>query len=1095
MYLRPPSPEFETETAHMLTCRLTLQQIILLMIVLPFVCLCTGLSLYYLSNSLERIEEGTLHHAQATLQATAAQIEQQLQEPKNAALTEPAASERNKKTDKQALYSQLQHIINQAMSDPAVRAAAVHYTPTNTPLGKTTKKPNPSNDKPVTEQPSSRPILMAGPNMFSLPKTTEKAANYQKKWAKLLNADDGQFPNQTLTPTTASIRLSTPIFPNYKARPKLSLELEVDLSRLTAERYEIYAASGAAIVISILVSLLAANLLNRQIQKPLAQLKAGLRALAEAQSTYQPNLNAFKEWAELERCIDNVVGAIALAKEESEQSAHQATEDLRQTLETIEIQNIELDLARKEALEASRVKSEFLANMSHEIRTPLNGIIGFTKLLLKSPLAHKHREYLDTIHKSSEGLLTIINDILDFSKIEAGKLALEHITFNLRETIEDALTMVSPMAHEKKLELINLFFAESNTPLLGDPLRIKQVITNLVNNAIKFTDRGCITVRTTTESVSDRYLILKLSVTDTGIGLTDNEQNNLFKAFSQGDASSARKYGGTGLGLVICKHLVRQMGGEIGFHSEHQTGSTFWFTLKLAVNHAAQPAVIDKTLANRNILIFDVDPLVRLSLRNTLESASMTVEEVDMLDAIFPRLKQGQIANVEGQNKGNYIDAVILGKTPEPLSPSEIGDLVNLIEEQYGRKSLVLCNTHELYLLQNRLPFPPGQILSKPVPQPKLLAALERVLLGTQLEDATRLIEAPQHLRPLPEASSVKVLCVDDNLSNLTLIRALLEELGVEVSTVDNGFKALEAIGQQAFNVIFMDIQMPQMDGVETTRKIRMLEPGERTPIIALTAHALPSEKQELLRAGMDEYITKPVNEEQLIQILEHHTHYQHPSRVKPTAGSDETTDHNKSQQAGARPLAPARSAAQINAQPTSTYVTPNKVKTSASPARRKQPLEHILSEEYGLAHENTVTLDAPHAAPNNKQLPAGKQNTNHKPVIFSPQEHLRLSNNKGDLAKQLLTMLLNSLPDARSNMTQAWEAENYDALLDETHKLHGATRYCGVPALRESLHGLETTLKKQLRAQLPSALRLAFQQMDALERVASDQHLIPVPS
>lgn len=1079
----------------MLISRFKLQHLIILIVVLPFITLCTGLSIYYLNSSLKRIEKSTLHHAQATLQATAAQIEQQLQDPSQASLTTPPATSSNGKTNKQALYSQLQHVINQAMADPAVRAAALHYTPT-APTEKEARTASEASRKPM-----SRPVLMVGPNMHPIAATAEIQQQYDQKWHQHLSRKDDQFPHQTMIPTAHTLRMRTPIFPNYQPRPKLTLELEIDLDRLTAERYEIYAASGAAMVISIIVSLIAASLISRQIQQPLERLKSGLSALAETDSTFEPNLNTFQEWAELERCVNAVVGSIAHAKEELEQSANQATEDLRQTLETIEIQNIELDLARKEALEASRVKSEFLANMSHEIRTPLNGIIGFTKLLLKSPLAHKHREYLDTIHKSSEGLLTIINDILDFSKIEAGKLALEHISFNLRETIEDALTMVSPMAHEKKLELINLFFAESNTPLLGDPLRIKQVITNLVNNAIKFTDHGCITVRTTTESVSDRYLILKVSVTDTGIGLTDNEQNNLFKAFSQGDASSARKYGGTGLGLVICKHLVRQMGGEIGFHSEHQTGSTFWFTLKLAINQAAQPPIIESALAKRNILVFDADPLVRLSLRNILESAMMRVEEIDMLDAIFPKL-------THGKNTENYVDAVILGKAQEPLSPSEIGDLVNLIEEQYGRKSLVLCNTHELYLLQNRLPFPPGQILSKPVPQPKLHAALERILLGASADDAAQLMETPQYHPITPLSSTVKVLCVDDNLSNLTLIRALLEELGVDVCTVDNGFKALEAVGQHSFDIIFMDIQMPQMDGVATTRKIRMLEPGERTPIIALTAHALPSEKQDLLKAGMDEYITKPVNEEQLIQILEHHTHYQHPSNAKTLAQTSapkqiERQTRSPLPQTVAYPPKQQNHAAQAATEshkqllrpaeysgPAPSPMTPNLMANLASNATTNTSNSAVrnTSNEPSASdtHKTTYLAPQPRTAPPH-QAPAPQ-----KTPIFNPQEHLQLSNNKQDLAEQLLTMLLSSLPEARANMARAWEIEDYEALLSETHKLHGATRYCGVPALRNSLHGLESTLKQKQRARLPDALRSAFQQMDALERVASDKHLVP---
>jgi two-component system sensor histidine kinase BarA len=1023
----------------MLTSRLNLQTLIYLLVVLPIFIISTALAIYLLNTNLKRLDRNTLHHAQATLQATAARIEQQLQDPKKAALAESST-----KSSKQALYGQLQAIINQAMTDPTIRAAALHYARTDMSA-------------------NSRAVLMTGPNMHPIPTETRKiraaAAQYT---ASLMTVNSAQFPDQSLTPTLRSLRIQTPIFPTYQPRPNLSLELEIDLDRLTAERYEIYAASGATIFIMLIFSLLAASLLNSALQKPLTRLKAGLSGLAHGDAAFRPNTRTFKEWVALEACVNEVVGSIAKAKEELEQSANQATEDLRQTLETIEIQNIELDLARKEALEASRVKSEFLANMSHEIRTPLNGIIGFTKLLLKSPLAHKHREYLDTIHKSSEGLLTIINDILDFSKIEAGKLALEHITFNLRETIEDALTMVSPMAHEKKLELINLFFAESNTPLLGDPLRIKQVITNLVNNAIKFTDHGCITVRTTTESVSDRYLILKVSVTDTGIGLTDAEQNNLFKAFSQGDASSARKYGGTGLGLVICKHLVRQMGGEIGFHSEHQTGSTFWFTLKLAVNPAATAQAIESPLASRNILVFDTDPLVRLSLRNSLESALMTVEEVDTLDAIFPKLSQTQILPDASHSK--YIDAVILGKAQEPLSPSEIGDLVNLIEEQFGRKSLVLCNTHELYLLQNRLPFPPIQILSKPVPQPKLQAALERILFNNLSDETDLYIETQQHPPVLPSTNTIKVLCVDDNLSNLTLIRALLEDLGVDVTTVDNGFKALEAVGQTAFDIIFMDIQMPQMDGVATTRKIRMLEPGERIPIIALTAHALPSEKQSLLRAGMDEYITKPVNDEQLIQILEHHTTYTDPRKQKREGALPNDDNHSQvSKQIFAPPPQPA---------------TPNLLHTG--PTRGAEPRKQA-SHPYQQTLTHTLRTQFQPAP----KTPAAKP-------IFNPKEHLQLSNNKQDLAEQLLAMLLTALPEARTSMTQAWESEDYESLLSEAHKLHGATRYCGVPALRESLHCLETVLKRQQHAQLPNALRSAFLQMETLERVASDSELSP---
>jgi two-component system sensor histidine kinase BarA len=279
--------------------------------------------------------------------------------------------------------------------------------------------------------------------------------------------------------------------------------------------------------------------------------------------------------------IDAMAIAIQRTKAEHQQNIEQATHDIRETLETIEVQNIELDMARKEALEGSRIKSEFLTNISHEIRTPLSGILGFTRILLKDQSDQRKTEHLKTIEKSANGLLTIINDLLDLSKIDAGKLVLENIDFNLRETLEEVLTLSAPEAQMKSLELVSLIYSDVPPFLIGDPLRIKQVLTNLISNAIKFTPEGNITIRVLILDEDENQATIKFEITDTGIGLNDAQQEKIFNAFSQADSSTSRQFGGTGLGLVISEHLVSAMQGDIGVLSEEGEGATFYFSATL----------------------------------------------------------------------------------------------------------------------------------------------------------------------------------------------------------------------------------------------------------------------------------------------------------------------------------------------------------------------------------------------------------------------------------------------------------------------------------------------------------------------------------
>jgi two-component system sensor histidine kinase BarA len=646
--------------------------------------------------------------------------------------------------------------------------------------------------------------------------------------------------------------------------------VEMSHIRTEKETYKALLISLLLVLSGVVFSMLVSLRLSRAFTSPVYKLNKAVAELKEGKLETRVHTRAGPEFEQLESGLNAMAAALSKAQADMQQNVDQATEDLRETLETIEIQNIELDFARKEALEASRIKSEFLANMSHEIRTPLNGIIGFTELLLKGSLARQQRDHLNTIRKSSEILLTIINDILDFSKIEAGKLTLDRVPFQLRDIVEDVMVMLAPAAHNKNLDLVTLVYNDVPDNLMGDPLRLKQIITNLLNNAIKFTRTGEVVLRTSLEEedTDNGTVTLRVSVTDTGMGLSQAKQRSLFDAFSQADASTARQYGGTGLGLAISKRLAEEMGGKIGLKSELGKGSTFWFTLtstRASQNDSDSPR---NGLRGERMIYLEQQKTTGLAMEHLLRAWGVTVERVSSPGAMQECIEQAQ------REQAGFAVALI-GINRHLLNSSQYRSLVHSIEIDRDCRTLLLTPTlesHDTPLVANV-----SSHLTKPVLREALYNELVLLVHGINANDRPTDrgygLEAPQ-----PEANSERlnpwVLAVDDNEANLKLVLTLLQDAGVNTVGAASGFEALTKARSRQFDLIFMDLQMPGMDGVATTRKLRQLETAgrQRAAIIALTAHAMSDEQGRLARQGFDGYMTKPVSSRQLLDAVEQHT-------------------------------------------------------------------------------------------------------------------------------------------------------------------------------------------------------------------------------
>jgi len=632
-------------------------------------------------------------------------------------------------------------------------------------------------------------------------------------------------------------------------------------ANLTQARTALFRHLGYILLANLVICLfciLLAERCQRMISGPLLKLTDNMRSVSENQDysvRNEPGNN--DEIGDLIQGFNQMLEQIEKRDEHLEELVQQRTEELQHAMDKA------VTLA-EQAEAASRAKSLFLANMSHEIRTPMNGILGMTELLLEKCSLPEPRPLLETVYSSGKTLLRILNDILDYSKIEAGKLVLENIDFDLHQQVRESLALLTVQAQQKGLVVKSVVPESVPNMVKGDPNRLRQVLFNLLNNAVKFTEDGEIALSLSVLEEDRRRILLHFSVRDSGIGIAPEQAAHLFQPFSQADGSTTRRFGGTGLGLVISKSLVDAMGGRIGFFSQEHCGTTFWFDLPLEKSHVGSFAAGQETfpVPLGHCLVASAQPAERLFLQKQLEAWGLSMDGVWRNEEFWEMLGSARETETPYPivilDHHAEIDAADLLR--KLRKENDFADLGVIMLRSLGNEAFL-----PLDLADERT-----VIITKPVRQSELFNAFTSLLGEVPRPPQSLTAPVQQNIyKPL----QIRVLLAEDNKVNQEVSIAMLESFGCQVDLVENGLQAVNAFEQQDYDLILMDCQMPTMDGYEATAKIRSGACETATsrpvpPIIALTAHALQGDREACLAAGMDDYLSKPFDRRQLYDLL-----------------------------------------------------------------------------------------------------------------------------------------------------------------------------------------------------------------------------------
>lgn len=736
---------------------------------------------------------------------------------------------------------------------------------------------------------------------------------------------------------------------------------------------------GALLTLVILfINTLLALRISKQIAQPVQLLTRAVKDISSGHYETRIQEDAPTELGTLEACVNIMAEQLQIARDDMESRIDEFTRELQQTLEELEIRNAELDIARSNAMQANKAKSEFLANMSHEIRTPLGGILGFSELLENTELKQQQKDYAETIRKSATNLLAIIDDVLDLSKIESGKLNISKEEFDILSVIEEVIDLLTPIAYEKNIELF--YHLNINTPRLinADIVRIRQILTNLIGNAVKFTEEGYVYLQVELDDTNHEKNGIKFTISDTGIGMDKTHKRTLFDAFTQADTSITRRFGGTGLGLVISRKLTNLMGGTIGFDSTHGEGSTFWFTIPVEQSNKV-PAKNLSWLNNKKIALVDDHQLSRKSIKSMLESWGCLVTD-------YSEKKYAVISSAA--NHPEY-DAQVVSICRTNMHSKKLKSLL-LVNMNNKIPTLAIASTRSYEDLKDIRNAGFDDAVFRSSKRSSIQHALSKFFGSTDINELVNNDNTePENKR---DWLKLNILIVDDNDINLKLAEIILAKNGAQIITARSGKQGIEYVKQQPFDLIFMDLQMPGLDGYETTMRIRALEHGKNTIIIALTANAISNDKLRISDCGMDDLLVKPISENLMQDIV------------------------NK-----------------------------------------------WLLKNDTLNDEKNATSDL-------------------DPLqVFSREEAKELAAGNEVLANELTTMLIAELPTYRLEISNAFENQNKDSLKDQTHKLHGASRCCGTPALRYAADQLENAINNNSTNRLETGVNLLIHEIDRL--------------